>query len=392
MLERTAHAIDRPDLPPHLRRLVYGFWSLLRDQPTQRGEAELVAAIVAHKWFRPGRLRVNRLRRWLAPAEMDPTPYRWAVPELPTVAALATWLDVEPSELLWLADLRGTADHYLRRWSGSRLIEAPRNRLKRVQRALAGGLLSAIPVHEAAHGFCARRSVLTAVTPHSGQPMVVAFDLQKFFQSIRASRVHALFRTAGYPRDAARVLAGLCTTTTPDEVCDGWTVNPRPFHRARHVPQGAPTSPAIANLSAFGLDRRLSGLAGRLGAYYTRYADDLLFSGPRSLGRRAFAGLVESIVCEEGFALNPVKTRAMGQASRQLALGLVLNDRPRLPRRERELLEATLVNCVRRGPDGQNRTGGTSFRERLAGRVAWARQVEPEFGERLEALYQEIAW
>ena len=187
-----------------------------------------------------------------------------------------------------------------------------------MQRALAGGLLSAIPVHDAAHGSCARRSVLTAVTPHSGQPMVIAFDLQKFFPSIRASRVHALFRTAGYPRDAARVLTGLCTTTTPDEACRGWAVDARPFHRTRHVPQGAPTSPAIANLSAYGLDRRLNGLAKKLGAYYTRYADDLLFSGPRSLGQRVFA--------------------------------------------------------------------------ELAGRVAWARQVDPKFGERLEAMYREIEW
>lgn len=141
---------------------------------------------------------------------------------------------------------------------------------------------------------------------------MLKFDLQDFFTSVRASRVHALFATLGYAETVARELTALCTTATPEPVLrrmhqeGGLTWIQLQRLRDPHLPQGAPTSAALANLCAFRLDLRLDGLAHALGARCTRYADDIVLSGPRHL--RAAMPRIEAwvgrIAIEEGFALN----------------------------------------------------------------------------------------
>jgi hypothetical protein len=165
-----------------------------------------------------------------------------------------------------------------------------------VQRAIHAGLLQHVPVHEAAHGFVAQRSVATHAAAHAGQAVVIKFDLRDFFGSIRAAQVAAAWRTLGYPAGVARCLAALCTHRTARMVVDrlredgglDWLGAKR--LRAAHLPQGAPTSPTLSNLCAFGLDLRLDGLAWAFGATYTRYADDLVFSGGEAL-RHQFRAL-----------------------------------------------------------------------------------------------------
>jgi hypothetical protein len=92
-----------------------------------------------------------------------------------------------------------------------RLIEAPKDQLKATQRKILSGLLNAIPVHEAAHGFRKGRSIRTFAGVHAGRRVVLKMDLSDFFPSIDRSRVQALFRTAGYPEAVADLLGGLCT-------------------------------------------------------------------------------------------------------------------------------------------------------------------------------------
>src|SRR6185312_14713109 len=155
-------------------------------------------------------------------------------------------------------------------------------------------------------------------------------DLKNFFASVAARRVYGIFRTLGYDRSVAHVLTGICTNSIPQTVWQvvsglyGARLVQRGFWLGRqlatpHLPQGAPTSPAIANLAMFRLDRRLTGLAVACDARYSRYADDLTFSGPKSLSRRRvpFQRVVALIVREEGFALNDDKTVVRGAAGRQ---------------------------------------------------------------------------
>jgi hypothetical protein len=205
-----------------------------------------------------------------------------------------------------------------------------------------------------------------------------------------------LLRTAGLPEAVAHTVTGLVTTVVPVEVTAALPASERARWQRltwAHLPQGAPTSPALANLVAFGLDRRLAGLADRFGAQYTRYVDDLTFSGGRSLrdARSRFVAKVAEIVTSEGFRLNDSKTVVLGNSGRQALLGAVVNDRPTVSRPERDALRALLHNCAAHGWHGQAR-GIPNFPDHVRGRISWVAALDPEFGARLRAAYERIDW
>jgi hypothetical protein len=138
----------------------------------------------------------------------------------------------------------------------------------------------------------------------------------------------------------------------------------------------------------------LAGLARAVDGQYTRYADDLLFSGPDALARsiRRFHATACVIVSEEGFHVNGRKTRIMHQGVRQSAAGLVFNQHANVARDEYDLLKATLHNCVRQGPASQNRDARPDFRAHLEGRVGFVESVNPARGARLRSLFDRIEW
>jgi RNA-directed DNA polymerase len=166
------------------------------------------------------------------------------------------------------------------------------------------------------------------------------------------------------------------------------------FHTRPHLPQGAPTSPALANVCAFRADCRLTGLARSAGAEYTRYADDLAFSGGEEFARgiERFSTHVAAVLFEEGFTVNHRKTRIMRQGVRQRLAGLVVNQRMNVMRSDFDRLKATLNNCVRLGAESQNRAAHAHFRAHLIGRIGWVESINPAKGQRLRALFDQIAW
>ncbi|MEO7999600.1 MAG: reverse transcriptase family protein, partial [Gemmatimonadaceae bacterium] len=341
----------------------------------------------------------------------------WPLPRLETSGALAEWLGVSVEELEWLADVKGLLrgsrqspmHHYhyriLRKRSGGvRLIEAPQMRLKTIQRTILSGILNQIPAYySAAHGFVKGRSVRTFAEPHVGKQAVVRIDLKDFFPTIGYSRVQALFRTMGYPDAVASAFAGLCTNATPRAVFVGVATNAseleqltnaRQLYSRPHLPQGAPTSPLIANLCAYRLDCRLTGLADWAGAAYTRYADDIAISGDESFARKAarYAAQASAIAMDEGWLVQHHKTRVMRAGVRQELAGIVVNERLNITRDSFDQLKATLNNCVRLGAAGQNRDGHPDFRAYLRGRVGWVTSVNPERGKRLQDIFERIRW
>ena len=162
---------------------------------------------------------------------------------------------------------------------------------------------------------------------------------------------------------------------------------------SRTYRRAAPTSPALANLCAYcGLDCRLAAFARSVGGHYTRYADDLAFSGGVELVRSAqrFHVHVASIALEEGFAVHMRKTRIMRQGVRQQLAGVVVNQ-TNIRRNEYDSLRATLFNCARHGAESQNREGLLDFRH-LAGRIAYVTQIHPQRGRRLLEIFSRIVW
>jgi hypothetical protein len=331
----------------------------------------------------------------------------WPVPALPSPAALADWLGLTLGELDWFADPQGREGqvppgplrHYTYRWVAKRggrwrLLEMPKSRLKAIQRRLLHDLLDRIPPHDATHAYRRGCSVRTYAAPHAGQAIVMRFDLRDFFPSVRAARVHAVFRAAGYPVPTARLLTGLCTNVAPAEVRDAVPRASSLVYAGPHLPQGAPTSPALANLCAYRLDCRLSALAASLGGRYTRYADDLAFSGGEELERsaRRIQVLVCRVALEEGFEVHTRKSRFMRQGVRQQLAGVVVNERPNVKRADFDTLKAILCNCVRHGAATQNRDGRPDFRAYLLGRIAYVGLIHPARGAKLRRLFEQVRW
>lgn len=420
--ERGSGCLDRS--PAWMTALAMRVVAVHRAPPTDR-PGELMRLIDAFLLERPGgpeeagppqilRLRRGRTRRDARPA----LAHQWPIAEIDSVDALAERLELSGGQLAWLADVRGlernVADERLRnyryrlaprRGGLPRVIEAPKARLKEIQRWLLHEILDHIPAHDAAHGFTRGRSVITHADRHCGRRAVLRLDLKDFFASITAARVYGIFRTVGYTPAVAHVLTGLGTNTTPQAVwravpsaTDPRLIQPQ-FWLGRqlatpHLPQGAPTSPALANLAAFGLDRRLTGLAASHGFGYSRYADDLTFSA--SGGRRAldsgFQRLVARIARAEGFALNEAKSALRSAAGRQTVCGVVVNVRPNIVRAEYDQLKAILHNTARHGPHTQNRAGVADLQAHLRGRIAWVSSLHPERGEKLRQRYAQIDW
>jgi RNA-directed DNA polymerase len=324
---------------------------------------------------------------------------------------------VTVDHLDWFADRwsfeRRVADerlrHYHRSWirkadGSGRLLEAPKRELKDLQRMVLHGILDRIPPHPAAHGFTRGRSALTGARLHAGRDVVLRLDLESFFTAVTAGRVYGIFRTAGYPEPVAHLLTGLCTTTTPAWVrrqappaqSSGMGAKRRRLLQGLgvpHLPQGSPTSPLLANLAALAFDRRIAGLAVRLDATYTRYADDLALSGDRTLLRKSgrIVALIETIAAEEGFRLNDAKTRVRSRAQRQLVTGLVVNEQPNVTRADYDHLRAVLHDAAVHGPDSANRHDHPDFRAHLLGRIAWA-ATTPTRAEKLHSAFAAITW
>jgi hypothetical protein len=333
---------------------------------------------------------------------------RYDLPRFQNPEELARWLDVPVGLLAWLvhrfeADQRPADEsraHYVYRWirkrtGGNRLIEAPKPKLKHIQRRIVDQILNRVPPHPAAHGAVVGRSVCSNAAPHAGQRVVVKLDLENFYPNVSLSRVTAIFRSLGYSREAAIWLGRLTTTSLPASLLQQGSSNPdlRPY-LGRRLPQGAPTSAALANLSAFALDLRLAGLARSFGAQYTRYSDDLTFSGDEQFLRSlaVFLPLAGQIVRSERFIVNRRKRKVIRNNQRQTVTGVVVNSRPNVARRDFDALNAILTNCIRRGPSTQNHARHENFAAHLLGRVAHVRHLNRTRGEKLLALFRQIDW
>lgn len=263
------------------------------------------------------------------------------LPAITTAEELAKALEMPIARLRSFAFHRevDTGSHY-RRWlipkrdGSSRTITAPKRDLKRAQRWALRSVFDKLPVHGAAHGFLAARSVVTNAAVHAGADTIVKIDIKDFFPTVTWWRVRGLLRKAGMSEGPATLIALLSTESPRDMV----QFRGKAHYVAtgpRVLPQGAPTSPAITNAICLRMDRRMSGIARKLGLRYTRYADDLTFSwrlpakAPEGARPRAPIGAllyaVKDILRAEGFRIHPSKTTVMRSGDRQKVTGLVVN-------------------------------------------------------------------
>ena len=243
-----------------------------------------------------------------------------------------------------------------KRRGGTRVLHVPDDPTKKLQRKINRRLLSALEPHPAALGFRRGRSVADHAAKHSGCDLILKCDVVDFFGSTLGTRVNAFFRRLGWDDEAASLLTRF--------TC-----------RENGLPQGAPTSPILSNLVNRGLDAKLAGMAQRIGMAYSRYADDLCFSyqAERKTSARRARGMLQFArgTCRAyGYRLHGRdKTRFVRRHRRQLVCGLVVNDRPNLPRETRRRLRAARHRQATGRP-------ATLTPEQLAGWGAYESMVE----------------
>ncbi|HEY9261863.1 reverse transcriptase family protein [Chitinophaga sp.] len=318
---------------------------------------------------------------------------KFGLPVWPNAVALANAMGITIGKLRYLSFNRkvGHHTHYQRfqipkKSGGTRVISAPMPQLKAAQHWILENILYKIKNNESAHGFVPGKSIVTNAAPHIGQDIVINVDLKDFFPSIAYKRVKGLFCKLGYAEQVATILGLICTEPEVDELLlDG-----RKYYvakTARHLPQGAPTSPAITNLICYKLDRRFAGLAAKYGYAYTRYADDMTFSAKGAAADKAGQLLraVKMFVKEEGFTLHPDKLKVMRRGDKHEVTGIVVNEKLSLDRATLRKFRALLHQIGHTGLSGKSWGKGKNVISSMEGYANFVYMVKPDVGAKLKA-------
>lgn len=252
---------------------------------------------------------------------------------------------------------------------GSRLIAEPSAELKAIQAWILRSILDRLTVSAASKGFQKGSGICHNAAPHVGAKTILSVDIEDFFPSIRAGRVFKVFRTVGYSVKGSAMLTSLCTLNGS-------------------LPQGAPTSPKLANLVCWQLDRRLLGFVGRRGITYTRYADDLTFSAYSYTKLVHALTVIRQIVNSEGLRLNESKTRISGPSRRHRVTGLIVNEKSYGVGRETYRVLRSKLHRLSRTPSSAPDGGGDVSHAR--GWLAFVKDVDPVREHRLRRYVDQL--
>lgn len=255
-----------------------------------------------------------------------------------------------------------------KRSGGQRSITAPYIALLEMQYWIYENILKTISIHSSAHGFTHKKSILTNSSIHKGQKQLLKLDLKDFFPSIEINRIIYIFKQLGYPNSIAFYLATICCYK-------------------ESLPQGAPTSPILSNIVSRKLDSRLIKFAKKFNLKYTRYADDLTFSGDNIPVK--FIEYISDIINDEGFEVNETKTRLYQNKSKRIVTGIsVIGKEIKVPRGYKRKLKQELHFIKKFGLDShisKKKIRKHNYLFSIAGKVNFWLSVEPKNQNALES-------
>lgn len=287
-----------------------------------------------------------------------------------------TFLGINKDDLAnILADIPAQYTQYtLRKRSGGyRIISAPNRALLSIQQTIYYRILLPANIHPAATGFRKGLSITDNANPHLGNKNILKTDIHDFFGSIRAHKVKNMFESIGYPPTIAVILKKLTCLKG-------------------HLPQGAPTSPAISNIIVYEMDKKLVALSDEYQLVYSRYADDLTFSG-NSIPTK-FLPAITLIVSNEGLDLNTKKTRFITEKKRKIITGISISSGSKLtiPKAKKREMRKNIHFILTKGlHEHQKHIGSTdpAYLKRILGYLSFWQSVEPEnnyVSDSIEAL------
>lgn len=259
---------------------------------------------------------------------------------------------------------------------GVRRLQVPDGVLRTIQRNIVRHVLCGLPVSDCATAYKPQTSIVNNALPHVGAEQIMKLDIKHFFESISFPMVYQYAFPAEYFPPAIRTM--LTTLCCYDD----------------HLPQGAPTSPAVSNLVMKSFDEYMKKWCSERQIQYTRYCDDMTFSG--IFDRKVLKNKVRGYLLKMGFELNEKKTRVLGKQNRQIITGIVVNEKPQVSREYRRQLRAEIYYCRKYGAESHlNRKEDkawspdcgiedardgekTKYLQHLLGKVNYVLSVNPE--------------
>lgn len=299
------------------------------------------------------------------------------MPVIFDIQHLAVLLNLEYKKLLGYIYATHRAYHVIKipkKTEGYRKIEIPTQELKIIQSVILKDILEKIRISNNANAFIKGKSIVDNAKCHVGKEYVVTFDLTDFFTNIGYKRVFNIFYYYGYTKEVSFALARLVTK-------DGY------------LPQGSPASPYISNIVCLKLDKRLGKLAEKIGCTYSRYADDITFSGNSDILN--YLELVKKIIFTEGFIINDKKTRIQSHNYRQEVTGIIVNNHIRVDKRYKQYLRQQIYYCNKFGIDNHMEKIScelSGYRDHLYGIAYFIKMVEREEGEKWLEKLDRINW
>lgn len=257
---------------------------------------------------------------------------------------------------------------------GHRELFVPSENLKFIQRWLLSHILYKCKVHRSVNGFVREKSIINNAQRHIGKEVVVNLDIKDFFPSISSKQIYLLFIEMGYSKHLSKVFTGLCTSSDI-------------------LPQGAPTSPYLSNLICRRLDERLENLAEKIQASYSRYADDITFSGSKDI--RKYIALIKRVIVDEGFIVNEKKVRVQFQYHRQMVTGLIVNNKLSVPQKTKKYLRQQIYYCQKFGVKDNLKKQNifkSNYKEHLYGMAYFIKMVEQDVGLNFLNELDKIDW
>lgn len=258
-------------------------------------------------------------------------------------------------------------------------IQNPEPRMKTVQKILLTKFLAPIPMGDHVGAYVIGRSCMDTAKQHVKKKVIISMDLKDFFPTVKRAMIREFYNYVGYPHRVSSLLADLMTYSD-------------------FVPQGAPTSGAIANLVAHNrFDRHILRDLKQLdkGWRYTRYSDDIDVSHPATQTPdhiEKVVGLVRGHIEKAGFKINEAKTKTEFPHHRQKVLGIVVNEKPNIPRYEYDRVRCLIHNCMMHGFESQLQRAekGTipELMMYIAGKLAYFKQIDETKANRLQDNYE----
>lgn len=296
-----------------------------------------------------------------------------------------------------------------------RWIAAPHPLLLKTQRWMNENILGKLKVHDSAYAYVRLRGVYDAAAVHKKSSWVIKVDIENFFESVLETTVYDVFLTAGYQPLLSFEMSRLCTRITTRERDAvgkfGIPLSPNKgtkhvigaysSHALGHLPQGAATSPTLANLVSKCLDEAVSKIADAMGLRYTRYSDDIILSTrDKTFGKdRCFevVGEIYRVLRKAGYAPNTSKTRVSGPGTKRLVLGFLTDgEKPRLTKEFKDKLKMHLYFCRKVGPSAHalNRKFDSviGLRNHLLGLISYAKKADPDFHQLCLSELNSCVW